>query len=69
MPGLLRAMREKSQDAWWMHWHTMTRNPGVYVRGRITHPDHKTNLLDCWHRVMMNTESQSSAMRNLAFLD
>ena len=47
----------------------MTRNPKVYVRGSIRHSDHKTIHLDCWHLVEMNTESQSRAMANVAFLD
>jgi hypothetical protein len=50
-------------------WRTMRRNPGVYVRGRIRHADHKTVVLHGWHRVLMNTEEQSKAMRNVAFLD
>jgi hypothetical protein len=50
-------------------WRTMQRNPGVYVKGRIRHPDHATITLHGWHRVVMNTESQSKAMRNVAFLD
>lgn len=50
-------------------WRTMRRNPGVYVRGRIRHADHKTIVLHAWHRVLMNTENQAKAMKNLAFLD
>jgi hypothetical protein len=50
-------------------WRIMRRNPGVYVRGRIRHPDHATITLHGWHRVVMNTEGQSKAMRNVAFLD
>jgi hypothetical protein len=50
-------------------WRTMLRNPGVYVRGRIRHADHATIKLHGWHRVLMNTEGQSRAMRNVAFLD
>src|SRR5262249_29958022 len=50
-------------------WRTMRRNPGVYVRGRIRHADHKTIVLHGWHRVLMNTENQAKAMRNVAFLD
>jgi hypothetical protein len=50
-------------------WRTMRRNPGVYVRGRVRHPDHATITLHGWHRVVMNTEGQSRAMRNVAFLD
>jgi hypothetical protein len=50
-------------------WRTMRRNPGVFVRGRIRHSDHKTVTLHGWHRVLMNTEGQSKAMRHVAFLD
>ena len=50
-------------------WRAMRRNPGVYVRGRVRHADHKTIILHGWHRVLMNTEGQSRAMRNVAFLD
>jgi hypothetical protein len=50
-------------------WRIMSRNPGVYVRGRIRHADHRTIVLHGWHRVLMNTEAQSKAMRNVAFLD
>lgn len=50
-------------------WRTMRRNPGVYVKGRIRHADHATVTLYGWHQVLMNTEGQSKAMRNVAFLD
>ena len=50
-------------------WRVMRRNPGVYVRGRVRHADHATIELVGWHRVVMNTESQARAMRNVAFLD
>ena len=50
-------------------WRTMRRNPGVFVRGRIRHADHATIMLHGWHQVLMNTEGQSKAMRNVAFLD
>jgi hypothetical protein len=53
--------------AWW--WHSRLRNAGVYVRGRVRHADHKTIVLQGWHRVLMNTEAQAVAMRNVAFLD
>ena len=60
---------EKNSNARNWNWRTMQRNPEVYVKGRIRHPDHKTILLPGWHRVVMNTENQSRAMRNVAFLD
>jgi hypothetical protein len=50
-------------------WRMMRRNPVVYVKGRIRHADHKTIVLHGWHRVLMNTENQARAMRNVAFLD
>jgi hypothetical protein len=50
-------------------WRTMQRNPGVYVKGRIRHADHATITLHGWHHVLMNTEGQSKAMKNVAFLD
>jgi hypothetical protein len=50
-------------------WRAMRRNPGVYARGSVRHADHKTIVLHGWHRVLMNTESESKAMRNVAFLD
>lgn len=50
-------------------WRTMRRNPGVYVKGRVRHADHATIMLHGWHQVVMNTEGQSKAMRNVAFLD
>ena len=50
-------------------WRTMRRNPGVYVKGRVRHADHATITLHGWHWVLMNTEGQSKAMRNVAFLD
>jgi hypothetical protein len=50
-------------------WRTMRRNPGVYVKGRIRHADHATITLNGWHQVVMNTESQSKAMKDVAFLD
>jgi hypothetical protein len=50
-------------------WRVMRRNPGVYVRGRVRHADHKTIVLRGWHRVVLNTEGESRAMRHVAFLD
>jgi hypothetical protein len=50
-------------------WQSMRRNPGVYVQGKVRHADHRTIVLNGWHRVLMNTEFQAQAMRNVAFLD
>jgi uncharacterized protein (DUF2249 family) len=51
------------------NWTSMSRNPSVYVKGRIRHADHATIVLHDWHRVLMNTESQSAAMSHVVFLD
>jgi hypothetical protein len=50
-------------------WRVMQRNPGVYARGTVRHSDHATITLPFWHRVIMNTETQSRTMANVAFLD
>jgi len=52
-----------------LQWVTQRRNPGVFVRGKIRHADHKTIVLDGWHQVLLNTETQSVAMRHVAFID
>jgi hypothetical protein len=51
------------------NFRVMQRDASVHVRGEIWHPDHETVVLNGWHRVLMNTENRSSAMRFLAFLD
>lgn len=61
-------VQSNSQALRW-NWSVMSRNAGVFVRGRISHADHETITLHVWHRVVMNTENQSKAMRNVAFLD
>jgi hypothetical protein len=50
-------------------WRMMRRNPLVYARGAVRHSDHDTITLPFWHRVLMNTETESRAMANVAFLD
>ena len=50
-------------------WRTMKRDASVFVKGRISHPDHASVILDIWHEVVPNTESESVAFRDVAFLD
>lgn len=50
-------------------WQVRRRDARVFVRGRVRHTDHATILLDDWHRVWMNTENESHAMSQVAFLD
>ena len=64
-----RTLLKANPDAAKWGWRTMARNPVVYVRGKVWHPDHATIRLDVWHRVEMNTENRSRAMASVAFLD
>jgi hypothetical protein len=50
-------------------WDVLRRNPRVYVRGRVRHSDHATITLPDWHRVVLNTETETETMRNVAFID
>ena len=50
-------------------WQQFVRNPEVYARGNVRHPDHATIHLPTWHRVLMNTEQEARAMKHVAFLD
>jgi hypothetical protein len=59
--------RNPSARSW--PWQVMRRNAAVYVRGRVCHPDHKTIVLNDWHRVFMNTEGQAPGVRTVVFLD
>lgn len=50
-------------------WQVLRRNPRVYAKGRIRHSDHATITLPDWHRVVLNTETETETMRNVAFID
>lgn len=50
-------------------WRAARRNASVFVRGRISHPDHATIILDGWHQVLMNEEAKAPASRHIAFID
>jgi len=52
-----------------LQWVVQRRNPRVYARGKVRHADHKAIVLSGWHHVLMNTETQSIAMRHVAFID
>jgi hypothetical protein len=64
-----KALLARKPSAKREHWTVMRRNPGVWVQGKIRHPDHKTVKLNGWHRVLMNTESQAASKRHVVFLD
>ena len=69
LPGQLQAPPEGQPGGGAWGWRVMIRNPAVYARGPVRHADHATITLPFWHRVMMNTETQSRTMANVAFLD
>ncbi len=48
------------------NWRPMTRNPEMFVKGTIRHPDHATITLKGWHRVIVNGEIRGA---NVVFLD
>jgi hypothetical protein len=51
------------------HWVARVRNPELFARGTVRHPDHATVALPGWHRVLMNTEHEALAMRHVVFID
>jgi len=63
-----RLLKSDPSAARW-GWRMMRRDMGVYARGAVSHADHATISLPFWHRVLMNTETQSRTMRFVAFLD
>jgi hypothetical protein len=63
-----RILKQDRKAARWP-WQVQRRNPRVYARGRIRHSDHATITLPDWHRVVLNTETETETMRNVAFLD
>jgi hypothetical protein len=68
-PDVFGAILRRTPEAARWGWQVMLRNPGVYARGTVRHSDHATITLPFWHRVLMNTETQSRTMAHVAFLD
>jgi hypothetical protein len=68
-PAEYQSLLQRNPDAVRWGWQVMRRNPGVYARGNVSHSDHATITLPFWHRVIMNTETQSRTMANVTFLD
>lgn len=56
-------------------WRWAPRNPRAYARGRVTHPEHPTCILNGWHEICPNTEAAARDIsgrpvwRNMAFVD
>ncbi len=64
-----QAVLQHNPNAKYWNWQQMRRNAIVYARGGVSHPDHATIDLRGWHRVVMNTEGDARAARNIVFLD
>lgn len=63
-------LKEKPEEARRFPWSTMVRNPQVYVKGKVTHKEHRTlDLKEIWHRVHLNTEDIAFGAKQVAFLD
>jgi hypothetical protein len=67
--GEYRDLLSSNRDARKWFWRIMRRNPTLYAKGRVRHPDHATIVLNDWHQVLMNRESEAPAMQHVAFLD
>jgi len=50
-------------------WSRLVRDPEVFAKGAVRHPDHATIHLAGWHRVLMNTEHDAREMRHVVFID
>ena len=66
--GYRQLLQNRPGAARW-GWQALRRNPRVYARGRIRHSDHATITLPDWHRVVLNTETETDTMRKVAFID
>jgi hypothetical protein len=64
--GYARLSEKARKDG---RWNRMVRDPELFARGSVRHPDHATVVLPTWHRVLMNTEQGARAMAHVAFLD
>ena len=69
LPAEYKRLLKADPNAARWGWRVMRRNMGVFARGAVSHADHATITLPFWHRVMMNTETQSRTMANVAFVD
>jgi hypothetical protein len=60
------ALLKRQPEARSWPWQVMRRNPRVFARGKVRHPDHATIELARWHEVMMSAEQRAA---NVVFLD
>jgi len=53
-----------------LRWRVMQRDMITYGRGKVRHGDHKTVILNGWHRVLMNNEISNTGIPvRYVFLD
>ncbi|HKP38049.1 MAG TPA: hypothetical protein VJT71_14425 [Pyrinomonadaceae bacterium] len=67
--GQYRKLIESKPSASKWAWRVMQRGAAAYAKGAVRHLDHAVITLPHWHRVIMNTETQTRSMQNMAFLD
>jgi len=66
--GYERLMKENSKEQY--KWEMRSESSSIYVKGRITAPDHKTLVLNIWHRAVPNRElSRTSGRIATTFYD
>jgi hypothetical protein len=68
-PDRYRQLLLTNEAAKRWNWTSRVSNPTVYARGRVSHSDHKTIVLNDWHRVVMNTEWSAPGAQAVVFLD
>jgi len=47
----------------------LVRDPEVYAKGKVRHPDHATIELADWHRGVMSTQHGARAMQYVELID
>jgi hypothetical protein len=61
---------KKDPNAKLARWESRVRDPQVYVKGKITHKEHRTlDLGSVWHKVLLNTENRARGFGFVAFID
>jgi hypothetical protein len=67
--GEFNEVMRKDAKAKLARWEMRVRDPVVYVKGKITHKEHKTLELGMWHKVLLNTETSARGAGFVAFFD
>jgi hypothetical protein len=65
-----RKLQKKQPEVKAWNWQLRVADAKVFVKGRVSHPDHATlDLGGDWHEVFMNRESDAPSMKHMRFLD